>query len=277
MFNMDFLCTLQFSTALKNTRAYIISLIEGTAKYEDIVAEGSLVELLQKCDLDREFKIMNEFPEFKQTFILTEGKEGIKQMLELFQCSQQLRIIPEVCDQYHCLRDENLATLEEIAQSVETKEGKAKITGKDARNYMEQIWEALKCHDKHKVKRCLKIFPAVAECAEFYHFIKRKEYTGDKKSKSAFESKVEVISAQLQHEDYSDLVLHHLTPAFHYIRPFLSDEQKFTELMGKVFKLFSEGIGFGPDPSKDFFQLNTVKSNITLIQLWFSRAEVCKI
>jgi len=256
-----------------------LSLITGTAKYENIVSEGSLEDLLQKCDLDREFKIMSEFPEFMQDLSSTEnmeGKEGIKYMLELFQYSQQLSVIPEVCKQYgltQCLEDERLVMLEEIANSVKSREGKAKITGKDAFKYMEQIWQALNCDDKHKVKRCLKIFPAVADCAEFYRFIKGKGYTGDERN-SSFKSKVELIAAQLQHEDYSEIVLHHLKPAFQYIRPFLNTNQNFTELMNKIFELFKEGTGFGHDAQNDFCQLETANSNVTLIQLWFSRTEV---
>ena len=252
----------------------------GTAKYEDIVTEGSLEELLQNCDLTKEFELMSRFPGFEQDMMSsenTEGREGIQHMLELVQFSQQLSVIPEVCEQYHlsqCLKDEKLVELQEITKSVKTVEGKAKITGKDASNYMKQIWQALHCDDTRQATRSLKLFSAVADNAEFYRFIKEKGFKCDPRSKSAFESQVDLIKAQLQHEDYSYRVWNHLKPAFQYISPFLDADQNFSELMDKIVKLFNEGSGFGCDSNKDFCQLETINSNISLIQLWFSRAEV---
>ena len=266
----------QFAVALKNTKKFILSLIEGTATYEDI--KGSMEELLPKLDIDSEFKIMSAFPGFQKISTENEeGKQGIKNMLELFQFSKQISLIPKVCEQYHlskCLNDPKLRELEQIASSVKTTEDKAKITGQKASGHMKHIWKMLNFSDDSKAKRCLKIFPAVAKCPEFYQFIKGKLFTGDTASRSAFRSQIELITAQLQHEDYNERVLNHLLPAFQYIAPFLDTEQNLTELMSKILKLFSDGVGFGRDPRRDFCQLETVNSNITMIQLWFSKAEV---
>ena len=133
-------------------------------------------ELLPKLDIDSEFKIMSAFPGFQKISIENEeGKEGIKNMLELFQFSKQIALIPKVCEQYHlikCLNDPKLKDLEQIASSVKTIEDKAKITGQKASSHMKQIWEVLNFSGDLKAKRCLKIFPAVAKCPEFYQFIK---------------------------------------------------------------------------------------------------------
>lgn len=266
---------LQFNTALQNTRTFILSLIEGTAKYAEIFADGSLEESIQKFDTDSEFRIMCGFPEFQEISATNEeGKEGIKHMLELFQYSQQIPIISEVCSQYHlekCLNDPKLKELEEIVNSVKTTEGRAKVTGKLANEYMKKIKEALKFDATYIAKKCFKIFPAVANCPAFYQFIKKKGFANDR---TAFSSQVELITAQLQHEDYDETVLNHLMPAFQYITPFLDKEQSLGDLMNKIIKLFHDGVGFGWDSRKDFCQLETVNSNIVMIQIWFSRAEV---
>ena len=233
-------------------------------------------ESIQKFDAESEFRIMCGFPEFQDISTANEqGKEGIKHMLELFQYSQQISVIPDVCAQYRlnqCLNDPKLKELKKIVNSVKSAEDRAKVTGKIANNHMKKIWEVLNFTDDPSVaKKCLKIFPAVANCAEFYQFIQKKGFADDR---AAFSSQVQLITAQLQHEDYNENVLNHLMPAFQYITPFLDKEQSLGELMNKVIKLFRDGVGFGRDSRKDFCQLETVNSNITMIQLWFSRTEV---
>ena len=253
----------------------MLSLIRGTAKFEEIFVEGSLEDSLQKLNAEKEFEIICGFSEFQKVFDANEeGKKGIKHMIELFQYSQQISHIPSVCGQFglcQCLDDPKLKELMQIVDSVKTTEDRTQVTGQIANNHMRRIREILKLPDSVMAKGCLKIFPAVANCAEFYQFIKEKGFTSDR---AAFNSQVELITAQLQHEDYNENVLNHLMPAFQYITPFLDAKQNLTELMDKVLKLFNDGDGFGQDSQKDFCQLETVNSNITMIQLWFSRTEV---
>ena len=192
----------------------------------------------------------------------------------MFQYSHQISKIPEVCQQYHlqqCLSDPKLIELVEIVQSVKTPEDRAKVTGQIANNHMKKIWEVLNFTDPSTATKCLKIFPAVANCAEFYQFIQKKGFANDR---TAFSSQLELITAQLQHEDYNETVLNHLMLAFQYIAPFLDKEQGLGDLMNKIIKLCNDKVGFGRDPRKDFCQLETVNSNITMIQLWFSRTQV---
>jgi len=261
---------------LENTEKFIVSLMEGTATYDDIKP----VLLDANLDTDNEFKIMSGFSGFQKTLTEnSEGQEGIKNMIELFQFSQQISVIPKVCEQYHldkCLKEFKLNELEEIIDTVNN--DKEKITGQVAIHYMKKIWKVFQFDDDHyKAKRCLSIFPAVAKCAEFYQFIKGRKFTGEPNSRHAFRSQVELITAQLQHEDYNEGILNHLIPAFHYIVPFLNTEQSLTELLRKVNELLNDGTGFGSDSNDDFCQLETVSSNITMIQLWFSKTEVSRL
>ena len=196
-------------------------------------------------------------------------------MLELFQYSQQISQIPNVCEQYglhNCLDDPEFKELIKIVDSVKATEDIAQISGQIANSHMQKIREILKLPpDSSVAKKCLKIFPAVANCAEFYQFIKEKGFANDR---AAFSSQTELITAQLQHEDYNETVLNHLLPAFQYITPFLDTEQNLSQLMVKILKLFKDDVCIDHDLQKDFCQLETVNSNITMIQLWFSRTEV---
>ena len=266
---------MQFAYALQWTKEFMINLIRGTAKFSEIFAEGLFQESLQKFDAEREFNILCGFSEFQELCNANkEGKDGIRNMLELFQYSQQISQIPSVCDQYglhQCSNDPKLKQLMTIVDSINTPEGRAQVTGQIANNHMQKIRKILKLPNSFVSRKCLKIFPAVANCAEFYQFIKEKGFVNDR---TAFSSQIELITAQLQHEDYNENVLNHLMPAFQYITPFLDTEQNLTELMDKILRLFKDGVGFGRHSQKDFCQLETVNSNITMIQLWFSRTEV---
>ena len=218
---------------------------------------------------------MCAFPEFQEISAANEeGKEGIKHMLELFQYSEQISVIPKVCSQYQldqCSKDPKLKELMDIVNSIKTAEDRDNVTGKIANHHMKKIWEILKFDDTSIAKKCLKIFPAVANCAAFYQFIQNKGFANDT---SAFRAKVELITAQLQHEDYNETVLNHLMPAFQCICPFIDKQQSLGDMMNKIIKLYHDGVGFHCDPLRDFCQLEIVNSNIRIIQLWFFRTEV---
>ena len=263
MLNFNFI-PFQFATALERTKKFILSLIGGTAKYADIF-------LVQTFNAEKEFKILCGFPEFRGNEEGNEeGKEGIKHMLELFEYLPQISVIPDVCSQYQCVNDPKLNELVQIINSVKTQEI-AEMTGQIATNTITKIWDMLRFRDSSVAKKCLGIFPAVASCVEFYQFIKKKGFIS---KRTVFISQVQLITIQLQHEQYNEAVLNHLMPAFKYIGPFLDTGQSLAELMDKIVKLCSESVGSGCDPSKKFCQLETVNSNITMIQQWFSKAEV---
>ena len=89
---------MQFASTLQQTETFLLSLIRGIATFEEIFPEGSFEESLQKFDAEREFKIICGFSKFQRLFDENEeGKKGIKSMLELFQYSQQISQIPNVC------------------------------------------------------------------------------------------------------------------------------------------------------------------------------------
>ena len=85
------------------------------------------------------------------------------------------------------------------------------------------------------------------------------------KGQAMFQQQYQLITAQLQHEEYNETVLNHLYAAFKFISPFMDTHQNFQQLMSQVTNL---------DVTNEMKQLQTVNTNITLIQLWFSRAEV---
>ena len=253
--------------ALNTTRELLVKLIQGTAKYSEIIAEGGELKL-ENINIEAEF---NTFTAFFATVELApqvnshDGLKGILSMLELFQyTSVHIPTIQGVCDQYKlegCLKDSNLKELVMLAEEVER--NRANLTLLEAVEKMHLVKKSL-CLKTLGPYHSLGLFAAVANSAAFFQFVRDMKFDGEK-GQAVFGQQYQLITAQLQHEEYNENVLNHLYAAYKFILPFMDTKQNFSSLMSKVTSL---------DVSGGLKQLETVNSNITLIRLWFSRAEV---
>ena len=253
--------------ALNTTRALLVKLIQGTAKYSEIIAEDGELKL-EKINIEAEF---NTFTAFFATVELAsqvnshDGLKGILSMLELFQyTSVHIPTIHNVCEQYKlegCLKDPTLRELAMLAEEVER--SRANLIPLEAVDKMRLVKKSL-CLKTLGPYHSLGLFAAVANSAAFFQFVRDMKFDGEK-GQAVFGQQYQLITAQLQHEEYNENVLNHLYAAYKFILPFMDTKQNFSSLMSKVTSL---------DVSGGLKQLETVNSNITLIRLWFSRAEV---
>ncbi len=254
------------SRALENTKQYIFRLIQGNAMYTEIIASGSLN--LRSMDIDREFGILNGYGEHATIDMRNaEGLQGIKAMLQLFQYARHIEVIQNVCEQYKleaCLVDPDFQELMELVAMLKEAETKNNLTAKDAIDKMNKVADILYLNTKQN-SRFLDLFAAVSDSADFHQFmVQEKQFVGEK-GKGLFLQQYQLITTQLQHEEYNEVVLNHLFAAFKMITPFTEKDLGFGELMAKVSELNAY------DGRR---QLETVNRNINLIRLWFSRAEV---
>ena len=255
--------------ALNKTKQLLTMLMQGEAPYSDIIANGELD--LEELNIEKEFNTLKEYTSVTpDSQIGLEGLTGVRNLLELFQYAKHIQTIHDVCEQYHlvgCLEDEAL-------KKVVTHVGKghhSELTPNIARARMKLIKELLCINrdgetESKAIKRSasLEVFYTVANSTEFYQFIHDKQFYGEK-GQATFQQQYQLITAQLQHEEYDESVLNHLLAAFNVMTPFMDDKQTFKELMTKVTDL---------DTTFRLRELETINRNITLIQLWFSRAEV---
>ena len=85
--------------AMNHTNDLLMKLMQGTAAYSEIVAEGELN--LEKLDIEREFSALHSFSAYlKLPLASYEGLSGVRSMLELFQYVHHVRTIHSVCEQY---------------------------------------------------------------------------------------------------------------------------------------------------------------------------------
>ena len=252
--------------ALQSTAELLLKLIQGTAAYTDITADGSLD--LRRSNIDCEFEILESYACFAEIDTGDgEGRKGVKAMLQLFQFTSHIEAIHCVCSQYQlerCLEDPDLQELVELVENLKAEENRAKLTPRDAIESMKKVSKSL-CLQEGQNLKYLDLFSAVANSAVLHQFIvTEKQFVGES-GQALFRQQYQLITTQLQHEEYNEAVLNDLFAAYNVILPFVDREQSFHTLMRQVATLNVY------DASR---QLDTVNRNINLIRLWFSRAEV---
>ena len=256
--------------SLNRTKELLIKLTEGNATYNEIIAEGQLD--LENLNIKYEFDVLNEFiRQMKYTPKSEVGLKGVRCILELLQLQGPIMKICEVCEQYSlndCLQDPSLKKLMDLAKDLHSENSRQELTLNEAIQKMEKVRNLLFGNVSEGIGiQCLKLFDKVADSADFYQFIKDKGFD-EAQGQEVFTQQYQLITAQLQHEEYDEQVLNHLFAAYEFMLPLMNVNQNFRSLMDAVVKL---------DTSNGLKELQTVNSNITLIKLWFSRAEVCGV
>lgn len=262
--------------ALESTLSLIEKIMSGTASYSEITVEGELMSNLldstktiaaqhelmsQQLDLEREFDIFLRYN--TQQFTLPKADfSGMLSMLELVQYKKHVDDIWSVCNQYRLTKCTEDPLLKELTNIVEVVKKNSDLASMEAKQRMARVKEIL-CLDKESSSKWLYIFAAAKESAAFYQFVKDK-FDGPQ-GKESFLQQYQLITAQLQHEEYDEQVLNHLRLAFEVISSFTDSSKSFKSLLKEVAVL---------NAVDSLNHLQTVNANIVLIRLWFSTSEV---
>lgn len=250
--------------ALRQADIMMNKIVTGEFNYLETIGEDLEQNLME---IIKEFDIMSQCYKMETDMTGVDSiRGGIKSMLELLQYVPHVENIRSVLEQYQfdkCLNDPQFDELTSILQKLQTKEEMSKITPVVASEMMKRVKQIL-CFKDSTHSECLDIFPAIARSAKFYQFMKDKQFYGQQ-GQVIFLQQYNLITAQLQHEQYDETVLNHLRAAFVVISPFMDTETNLSELMKKVTELNAPNV---------LKQLRTVNTNLNLIKLWFSKAEV---
>ena len=270
-----------FRQAFNGVVSVLVQLCHGDAKYSQITANGAVS--LENLDIQKELTILSKSKQLGKLPGVrnTQGLGDVKNMVDLLKIATHFQVIRQVCQQYQlegCLNDENLIKLTTIAEELMTEKAKASLTPSSATDKMETVRELLGAKGGVVTRdyEYLAIFSKVADSAEFYQFICEKGFTGEN-GQACFHQQYQLITAQLQHEEYDEAVLNLLYAAYKLILPFTVKTQSFHSLLESVEQLLTASPGDTVKTTRDcLMQIETVNRNITLIQLWFARAEVRK-
>ena len=265
--------TEDFKTALQTTEQFLVHFAEGKATYREITAGGKLDFEDPQLHITRELIILAEFVPLLQKkyphLPAAEGAgfQGIKYMIELFSLKQYIANIENTLRQYQmhgCLQDPNFSKLMEVKNTLSSESKKAELTPLEATVILSEVKQILHLEEKSQYILTLDLFSVISESAILYQFLEEKQFIGEQ-GQEKFSSEYELVTAQLQHEEYDEIVLNDLRGAFRFINPFTKKDQTLKQLMVKVLEY---------DAATAIRQLNTVNKNITLIRIWFLRTEV---
>ena len=269
-----------FVEAFKQVMSLFVELCHGKAKYNEITANGAVN--LETLDIESEYSILLMSVQFRKLpgVSNTQGLDGVRNMMELLKVSSHIRMFRQVCQQYHlqtCLNDENLKKLTDIADKLMTEEARASLTPLSATEKMDTVRQLLETEGGVVTRgyEYLAIFSKIADSAEFYQFICEKGFTGEN-GQARFHQQYQLITAQLQHEEYDEAVLNLLYTAYKLLLPFTVEDQSFHSLLKSVKLMLTtaSSVGTAKEISDHLTNIETVNRNIHLVRLWFARAEV---
>ena len=247
---------------VEHTKSLLIKVLRGNASFGEIIAKGTLN--FENFNIDEE---LNDLVECKYIGVFGRGGlAAIKSLLKLFQFIVYIPIIEQVLQQYKledCLDDPKLKNVTELAKELQNQEAQERLTPANAESKWKRVCDTL-CIKEDASPKCLELFSKVADSADFSNFLKEKQFTGPK-GEDRFNQEFQLITAQLQHDEYREMVLNHLFAAFRFIAPFMDpNHSSLHSLMTAVTAL---------DLPEGLPQLETVKNNMHLIRFWFSQTE----
>ena len=258
--------------ALQKTELLLQRIGYGSATYGEVTVENTLD--LNNFVLDHELQTISSFLERQVQPVYESythvhaflGADCVRCMLVLFELKKYIPIVVDVLKKFElreCLDEPSLGRLVYTAESLDSEQKRSVLTLKDASQKMEVVKECL-CLKNITDFTFLTLFTILADSVPFYRFLCNGNFTG-KEGRERFSDKCQLITTQLQHTKYNEVVLNHLIAAYEYIFPFMINGQTLQTLMTSVSIL---------DVSKGCKQLQTVNRNIDLIKTWFSTQPV---
>ena len=261
--------------ALQSTSELLTRMLKSdNITLKDVTVEGSLKLDNIINSLQFEVNMITESLGIEDRSIPQERVDGLVAMIKLVQMTDFVNVVCDVCNGFeltNCISSPDFKRLNEIALIMKNESEKKfnmdPSTALQNKNFAVRMLSP--CTPKFF---CL--FEQLSKSREFYFLIREKFYKGVVASDMernvsvarSFRQTLEVITQQLQHEEYEEQVLNHLYPAFQFVLPFMDRDQSFKNLMENVSKLES--------PS-NFSELKNVRKNMNQIKQWFQQTEVC--
>ena len=250
-----------------------MKVINGTANLKDFLVAGMSFDVLQDFNYKEDINTMFRFFESKEASISTaNAKQAISDMFNLLDIVSKLPYVPQLCYQYQlhgCTTDPNFLTLHDMIKVITKQEVNDDLTGKNADIYFGNLCKIFCCSNDLELDKCLALFKTIAICSSVYHFIKSKGFYGPT-GKFDFWSQLELVTNNLQDEDYCNVALKALASTYEYVILFMDAKQNFVSLVKQIHKLIKSRTDLAMDFQKDMCQLEAVNSSITAVRFCFS-------
>ena len=164
-----------------------------------------------------------------------------------------------------CIQSEQYCSLQKICEGINNTVIQ-KMTLEEATKTVEMINAVLESSSQIVRLEHLSVLQVLSvNSTQLKDFFTENNFTAEGEGHHRFQQKYELVTQQLQHEEYNAEVLNNLYAMFSVLAPLNNPELTFSEVLEMIAKM---------DRASTEAQFNTVRSNIDLIKTWFSRAEV---
>ena len=165
-----------------------------------------------------------------------------------------------------CIKSEQYCRLQELCEEVDDASIQ-QITLEEATKTVDSIKEVLESSGQVvRLEHLSAVFQVLSvNSSQLKDFFIENNFTTKGEGQHWFQQKYELVTQQLQHEEYNAEVLNNLYAVFLVLAPLNNHELTFSEVLEMITRM---------DRASIEAQFNTVRSNIDLIKTWFSRAEV---
>ncbi|XP_065839047.1 uncharacterized protein [Oscarella lobularis] len=249
-----------FKRALEGAKASLELLLNNEARHRNVSILGQ--ERFRGVSVKAELEKLLQYEEFSKSCggKLDEVRQGIADMIGVTDYSKLIRAMDEFCHQYKMVFVENDRRFLNLksANDVDLKE----LTTRDCSVLRENLDKILLNTPHNR----LRLFFAVLESDEFFHLIRNGSFFSTD-GRVRFKEQVQLITNQLQNEEYNEAVLNHLLVAFECIAPFTDPKATFVDLLNKLKE--SEIFSYNNWAN----EICTVNNNMNLVKLWFVKSE----
>ena len=252
-----------FAEILELVKGKVLSILNGAAVYSDIASIAG-----KGMDITRELNIITNCKDLQNNSSY-DAVQSFKNVLFLYQIAEHIDALNDFClefDLQKCMGDDRFIKLRKILQA---KESWQHMTISTLCEIFQEIRKLLGIVNENEFKgfTFLRLFrPLSTETKELRDFVIENNFRG--KGKDRFLELFDLVTQARQHDEYNAGILNPLYAVYYLLDPLNKPDLSLQELIDEVSKL---------NHDECLSQLKTVNSNIDLIRMWFSKAEVSLI
>ena len=253
---------------LKRVKDKLHAVLTGVMTFSDFepIARAAMNLNLIK----REVRIMTDFSDF-QMYRITDPAIHFENVIILHQILKHINSLFTFCEEFElqeCLKSVEVVRLRDIVDEYQRGESWKQQNLKNITAIVTEIQNILSIksikENRSEKFLFLTLFePLNTNTKELRRFLNENNFRG--KGQIRFEQLLALVTQRLQHEEYNAEILTKLYAVYYLLVPLNKPDISFDELIETVSQL---------ETTTCLSQLRTVDSNIDLITMWFSRAEV---
>ena len=261
--------TEELAQILEIVKKKLESILTGTATFINIKTFSN--------DIRKEIQILIDFVGFQKHPNVDVVISHFENKMIIHQILQNVNSLFTFCEDFQlsqCMTSQNMIELRKLVNENRMEKKQERDIEEELKSIIDTInkIESLLCikevHQNLNEKfEFLNHFETLTKnTKELLQFLNENNFRG--KGQVQFEQLLTLVTQRFQHEEHNAEILTTLYTVFYLLVPLNNPELSFQELIESVSQL---------EPSTCLAQLQIVRTNIDLITMWFSIAEVCII